>query len=358
MNESSSSCVHLAVITDDGYVVPTVTMLTSVRSHKNPNRPYCVHVFGDNISEFAKRKFMELEEANYNIQLYDCSSSHFSYVEIPDSVSWTVSAMLKCELAELLPQLDRVLFLDGDILVLKDLGELYDVDLGENVVAAVREYVGEKKYSLHRIVGSRHYFNTGVMLLNLKLMREEALGEKIIRSRQLAPSTWIHAEQDPFNAVCDGRVHWLHPRYNFLSSLLCCAIKCNLSEYNEFYNTSYSSYLEMEEDAVIQHFAATKPWKNKTLAHASLWQKYHDVSPFGDTLLEHDELYLEKDKRVETLRVSFLGLLPLLSVSSNKRGIRVKFLGLPLFKIQKKDEKVWLLLFHFLPLLIWTRKVK
>lgn len=53
--------------------------------------------------------------------------------------------MIKCELAELLPHLDKVLFLDGDILVMGDLGELYDIDLGSNIVAAMRELLIERR---------------------------------------------------------------------------------------------------------------------------------------------------------------------------------------------------------------------
>lgn len=354
------STIHIAVISDEGYAIPTITMLTSARYNKSPERSYIIHVLGNNLSEFSKRKFRELERPDFSLRFYSCSSERYKHCYIPQGTSFNHSTMIKCELAELLPQLDKVLFLDGDILVMGDLGELYDIDLGSNVLAAMRELRGERK-KLHKIIGTTHYFNAGVMLLNLKQMREEKLGEKIIQLKQQAPDTWCYGEQDPFNVVCEGRTHYLHPRWNFFSSayhalntMYCSATnEWTIEEFNAFYHTSYANYTEMEEDAVIHHFAWLKPWKNKNMRHAALWQKYHDISPMGNTSLEHIENYPPSPPPPSHFKhdIRLLGILPFLRVKSTPKAISVRLLGLPIIKITKGAKISRLLLFSFLPLL-------
>ena len=55
----NDNTLPIAVITDEGYVIPTITMLTSTRYNKSPERSYIIHVLGNNLSEFSIRKFSE-----------------------------------------------------------------------------------------------------------------------------------------------------------------------------------------------------------------------------------------------------------------------------------------------------------
>ena len=354
-----SNTIHIAVICDEGYVIPSITMLTSAYHNKKNGHNYAIHVLGDNISEFAQRKFKELEQPDFKVLLYPCSAERYANINIPKGASFNHVAMVKCELPELLPQVDKVLLLDGDILVTGDLAELYNTDLGNNVVAAVRELIGEHK-KLHTLIGTSHYFNAGVMLLNLKTMREEKLGEKIIQTKLQAPPTWEFGEQDPYNVVCQGRTHFLHPRWNFLSTMIWHDIQqIPISAYNDFYHTSYASYTEMEADAIIHHFAWLKPWKNNTMRHAALWQKYHNLSPLKNTSLENTPNYPPRPlPPASRFRhdIRILGILPLLLVNTTPTATRIRLLGLPFFKIKKQENLIQYLLFHFIPL--FTIKIK
>lgn len=247
--------IHVAVISDEGYAIPTITMLTSARYNKSPERSYIIHVLEDNLTEFSKRKFRELERPDFSLRFYTCSSERYKHCYISPAACYNHSCLIKCDLVEQLPQLDKVLFLDGDILVMGDLGELYDTDLGSNILAGMRELRAEK-WDFHKIIGTTHYFNSGVMLLNLKQMREERLGERLVQTQIQAPDTWRTADQDTFNVVCEGRTHYLHPRWNFLSTIYSHDKDTwTIDEFNAFYHTTYANYTEMEEDAVIHHFA-------------------------------------------------------------------------------------------------------
>lgn len=78
--------------------------------------------------------------------------------------SFSPYSLLRLYAAEYIPA-ERVLYLDADIMTCADLSSLYDLDLGENEVAAVPDHIG-------RYWMGKTYFNSGVLLFNLKRCRE------------------------------------------------------------------------------------------------------------------------------------------------------------------------------------------
>ena len=91
----------------------------------------------------------------------------------------TVGALFKCFIPDVLPDNDKAIYLDSDIIANLDIVELWRVDLGEKILGVVTELSNgrdvQNQFSLvaDGIVKAEDYFNTGVMLMNLKLMRDE-----------------------------------------------------------------------------------------------------------------------------------------------------------------------------------------
>ncbi len=96
------------------------------------------------------------------------------------------------------------------------------------------------------------------------------------------------------------------------------------------------------------------------MRHAALWQKYHALSPFGNTSLEHDPDYPPKPVPPShfTHDILLFGLFPLLSVKSKPEGSIIRLLRIPIFKIKKQENCAQYLLFHFLPLFTIKTKVQ
>ncbi|MCK7489743.1 MAG: hypothetical protein MZU79_05535 [Anaerotruncus sp.] len=79
----------------------------------------------------------------------------------------TSAAYLKFDLPDLIPNQDKVLYLDGDIIIQKDLSDLFEINIKDYYAGAVKD-IG----LIDNDLNIKNYFNSGVMLLNLKLMRE------------------------------------------------------------------------------------------------------------------------------------------------------------------------------------------
>ena len=349
---SSRNIIHLAVISDDGYAVPTAVMLTSAKHNKKATNQYVVHCLCNNMSHFAKRKIMELDSHDFRILIQNCEADKYAGIELPPGI--TNSTMIKCDLPSLLPDTDKVLFLDGDLLVKKDLSELWETNLDEKMVAAVNDMVGMVDLKLDELIQVKNYFNAGVMLLNLKFMREKNLGEKIIETKMTAPSTWTLGEQDPFNKVGEGLLVPLPPKWN-MTAMLLINNGHDIHNINQFYKTNYLNYTEMEDDAGIIHFCTYKPWRNRLMPYAMFWQKYHNISPYGDTNLEHIPNYPVILKRTSG-HFNLFGI-PLLCIYDTELRTDCKLFGiLRLFKIKKRDNIRKLYLFGVLPICSYTWK--
>lgn len=340
--------IQLCVITDEGYTVPTTVMLSSVLLNKHTDTSYIVYCLCNNVSVFAKRKLQELNREDFIIKIIECDANKYASLKMPPNV--TASTMIKCDLTELLPDVDKVLMLDGDILVTKDLADLWNTNLSDNLVAAVGDLVGQLDMHYCELLNVEFYFNAGVMLLNLAQMRKEHTGQKIIETKMKAPATWEWGEQDPFNKVCDGRLVKLPPRWN-LTVLICYYRKHDVHDINKYYGTTYSNQLEMEDDAAIIHFNAWKPWKNRIMPFAAMWQKYHSLSPYRHTNTEHDGNYPRIAKPPTRITIKLLGCIPLLNIVESELRDEAKLFGLiKLYKIKKRKGIRKFLLFGFIPL--------
>lgn len=346
--------VHICVIADSGYAVPTAVMLTSAKVNKHIESKYVIHYLSNGLSDFDKRKVMELSSPDFRVEIQECNADKYKDIKVYSDATFTISAMIKCELGELLPSVDKVLMLDGDIIVKGDLTALYEEDISDVLIAMVKD-LGASQATIGCVQEVEHYCNVGVMLMNLDVMRREHTGEQFIQTKLAAPDSWIWVEQDPINWVCRNRLRLLHLKWNAMVSVFRTQ-QWPMTAINSFYNTNYSTMRELEDDAVILHFAAfNKPWKNRLYPYFCVYQKYYNLSPYSNTELEHivdsEPVVINE---VSNIKIKLFSCLPFLLIKDKPHRKDCYMLGfIRLFKLRKTGRKRQLLLFGFLPVLSW-----
>ncbi len=284
--------VHLAALTDATYAVPTAVMLTSVRASKKPGSRYCVHLFLTEPYPGYEEKVRELSSEDFEVRLRQIDISHFDHIPSTHKhVSRTTLA--KFDLGELLPEVDKVLYIDGDALVRQDLTEYYSTELGENVMAATADVGYPYPYAVEIMGEEKYYINAGVMLLNLALMRRENMAERLLKAREEVPARWKLMDQDVFNYVCRGRIIYKPVRYNYLIRSV--RLKRSVEYVNAIFGTQYESLRQVEEDAVIIHMnSSVKPWDYVNVPTSDLWAHYYHLSPYGDVPLTRGVFRLDE----------------------------------------------------------------
>lgn len=249
--------LHLTCSSDSRYVPHSAAMLHSALAHGGADGIHVHYVHGRDCSQRDRELLAGMVEEN---------GGQISFLEVDEAraaglPSWQyISATMwyRIFLPELLPDIDRILYLDVDVIVLDSLMPLWEVDLSEHYVGAVTNVFQANHMGRPAAVGfddPRCYFNSGVLLMNLQLMRRDGISEELSAYARERAAQLEWPDQDALNAVLGRRRRPLHPRWNCMNSVL------------RFPWSAYAFGLEAVEDArrnpAIRHFegpSVNKPW--------------------------------------------------------------------------------------------------
>lgn len=188
---------------------------------------------------------------------------------------------LRLALPRLLPEVDRVLYMDADVLVRESLLALWQTPLHGNVMAAVKgavnlsekwEWNSDRPYwhLLSKMKGS--YINAGVTLLDLAEVRKRDLAA---RWNELAEQKFYYQDQDILNITCQGNIVYLSPKYNRLAYL-------EEGDYGQFEAEGIYTREECKEalqSPAILHYAGDKPWKRYDTNLGPVWWEFVKAQP-------------------------------------------------------------------------------
>jgi lipopolysaccharide biosynthesis glycosyltransferase len=266
--------VPVAFICDSHYVIPTAVAITSLICNKNPNTYYNIYVITADLSKREIEKFYEFKGSNADIYIIKVSLEKFKDIHL--SGHFTSAVYLKFDLPDLIPNQDKVLYLDSDVIIQKDLRDLFEINIKDYYAGVVKD-IGLIENGLN----IKNYFNSGVMLLNLKLMREDDTSSALLNIGRSADKLTFH-DQDCFNILFDKKVKLLPMIYNcFYNFFLQYRDKYTLEYINKCFETNYSSLDNIKIDSCIIHLVGyDKPWIYYDSAFVREWDEYFKKSPF------------------------------------------------------------------------------
>lgn len=286
MKTESEICV--VYITDENYAMPTYISIMSLQENGG-NEQYKVYILGDDVSEESRKRFEELNTVDFKVIFLAVSNEEYlrlaeTCLTVGTHVSKT--ALFKFNLPELLPE-DKVLYLDCDVIVNKSVGELFRTDISEKYIAAVDDMGDEirdgQSYLASKIgMSGEHYFNSGVMLLNLKLMREENITQALLRYREKEANYFM--DQDALNFVLSAKRYFLDRKYNFTSTVVNMYLLEDICD--KFCEKHYSDMDSCIRDQVIIHLTdKLKPWVYNIPWFTDLFLKYYNKSAYKNSHL-------------------------------------------------------------------------
>ena len=215
----------------------------------------------------------------------------------------------------LLPNEDKVIALDGDLLVLEDLTALWNIDICDYYLGACyfrphdmynRQYVQDV---LGLDIGKR--VNIGVMLMNLKEIKANKLQEKFLAKI----GVFQVMSEDIINFVCKDKIKYIPIKYNF---------NLHFYKYRDLLagdpHYSIQEYDEADKYPAIFHYTLEKPWKVKTKKRKE-WLFYFEKSPYKD-----EDLQLVRSSSFKNRRFSaiFKGLNEKLYAIIRILGLKLK----------------------------------
>ncbi len=198
-------------------------MAVSVRSAiENSSAPVAVHVIGSGLKP-ADRAALEASWPSAQVSFHDIDYSRISDFRSTKYLKSKV-AYARYYLAEFLPDVSRCVYLDTDLIVLRDLAEADGIDLQGHIVGAVRDISvrqGRGLDDLKERLGLSDpgsYFNSGFLIIDLDEWRRQSVQQQLVEVSTAMFDRLHSQDQDALNVVLEGRtklldVHWNTSQY-------------------------------------------------------------------------------------------------------------------------------------------------
>ena len=271
---------------DDNYIPCLAVALESLIAHTSRDNNYRIIILNTGISNENVAKIMKYESTNVKISFEDISSKMQKLekeLELRIRDYYTITIYYRLFIASLFPQIDKAIYLDADMLVLDDVAKIYNVDMGNNLLIAVRDEVVAsdeilRKYSLLQIgVDYDYYFNSGMLVMNLREMRKSKIEEKFIYMLTKYNLQTICPDQDYLNVLCRDRVIYLNESWDKMSQ--------------------FGTAMDEDEISIIHYNMFRKPWHYKDANYSSLFWKWAKKTEFFEELVNKLESYSLLDKK-------------------------------------------------------------
>ena len=248
------------------YAYVTIRSLSYFAKSETRYSVYCI--INKDLDESNIKLIKSLVNKNLKIKLINALNT---FESAHQHRGITESSYYRLMLHDLLPNEDKVIYLDVDVLINNDLSELYNNNLDGFIIGAVKnlfiyqvfeKHLKEIAYWKEKYENFKSYYiNAGVLLLNLKEIRATKIFKEWIT---LSNENWEYHDQDILNMSCFGRIYYLPPKYNATY-----AIRAKGSS-----NWGLFSNEELSEEPVIYHFTASKPWNAKYMKQSRVWWNF------------------------------------------------------------------------------------
>ncbi len=203
-NYNGDDCVHIGYGIDDHYARCTAASIASICIN-NSYKHFSFYIAALNLSEENKDKFAELAaEYAVNITIFEIESATLQ--SLPTKINLPTPVYFKLILPLLVKNknIHTLFYIDGDILCLNNADELFEIDLGDKIIAAVPAEKGKP------------YFYAGLLAIDVQKWCQEDVANKVIsriaesQNKQKYPAL----EKDALNEILSGKVKYIDSRFN------------------------------------------------------------------------------------------------------------------------------------------------
>ncbi len=268
--------INIATALNKKYIPYTIVMLTSLCiNNRGRIRAF---LFNSELNTDDVESMMNaLEQYDIEIIPINVDSSKFGD-KFFRNVQWSVEMYYRLMMTELIPEtVDRLLYLDVDIIVNLSIAEMYNIPF-DGVEMLVADDKGGKNFPSS--YGAKHnemfseayanghrYFNSGVMLLNMELLRNRYNLQTYLKAFEEWNYEMDAPDQDILNYV-----HWRNVKY------------LDYKKYDYFAKVAHNdgvSYEQAKRDIAILHFAGDKPWMGDHFHYdiERIWWEYAKETP-------------------------------------------------------------------------------
>lgn len=272
--------IHIALTIDENYVRYCTVVMASILEN-NKMESITVHIVANGLSD--KSRLVLSQQAKQGGALLDFHTVPQSLLSAYE-LKWgqkrlSMTVFYRCLLATILPtSIDRVIYMDCDVLVLQSLRELWNTPMDGYAMAGVQDLLYTPDEYFERLEYDRKYgyVNGGVLLLNLDYWRKNDVENRLKIYFKEHQSQVVRNDQDIMNAVLVHEKIMLDMKWNVQIDVF---LACNYKE-----KAMCKKCLDIASDISILHYCyRKKPWHYNCIhPMRELFFKYQRLTPFDD----------------------------------------------------------------------------
>lgn len=297
--------MHIVFCSDNNYIPHCATVIASIVSNNKDNE-ITFHILTDHIeNEYAyklenwikqfENKFIKIHIVNINM-----------FKDFPLGNAYiNLTTYFRLLIPKFLKDIDKVLYLDCDVLVNSHLIDLWNTDMEDYAVAGVRDRINDSIRLYNRLGYDMEYgyINAGVLLINLKKWRGENIFGKALELAMKNPSILKNHDQDIINMIFYNSKKILDFKYNLLEYYL------YTEDWLYMDRKYYPEIVKACNNPAIIHFCMPqKPWHFECInPYRELYYKYRKMTPWPELKLVHKKEKLSKKQKFK-LALEKLGL--------------------------------------------------
>lgn len=280
--------MNILYASNDGFARHLGTSMCSLFDKNRKENEITVYVLSLGLSEENRVKLQTIADGYGRVlEIVEAGDLRERFDFDVDTGGYDISIMGRLFMGELLPEhVERVLYLDCDTVVVRPIGPLWRRNLGTAVAGAVMEPTIYEAVKESIGLGPEDgYYNSGVLLVDLKRWREEGIQEKLIRFFREKGGALFASDQDLLNGTLKGRIDTLMPECNFFPNYRYFSYETLVEHAPTYAAVPKDEFRKAKKHPRIIHYMGDeRPWIRGNLNHYRLaYEKYLAMTPWAGT---------------------------------------------------------------------------
>lgn len=250
--------IHIALCTDTHYMMACGPCVISIFEH-HKNEPCHIYVITKDLPQADIDALNAIANSyGQGLSVVTIDAKAFSGLKVNER--FRESVYYRLLLPQLLPQLDRIIYLDCDIVLNGSLEGLWKTDIDGYACGVIEDQESDDIILHNRIGVYTTYFNSGVLLINMEYWRQHDIMRQVVDYIYNNPDKCIFPDQDAMNAVLQGKVKFCPYGYNFQDLWYS-------AEYRwiRLHASKFAEVDKWKDCPIVVHFAGNnKPWFKDT----------------------------------------------------------------------------------------------
>lgn len=263
MNDTTTiDKINIALASDNNYAQHVAVVMTSIIANASEKNRLSFYLLSDGIAD-AKIQKLQATLAGTGAELVVCDLSNYKgFEKLYTSGHISKAAYFRLDMANILPtNVQRVIYIDVDLLAFKDIAELWHLDMDGKPIAAAPDYgiMASKRLiqQKHEVIGlatNKKYFNSGVVIMDLAQWRKYDYSSKVIKLA--ANGNFPHHDQDALNKLFMDNWFELPLTWNVIPPIFDLLPKV-------LFNSNFrQNAIQARKNIAILHYAGRyKPWE-------------------------------------------------------------------------------------------------